>query len=532
MSYYDVNDSNEMVNYALNLIDLGLSIIPLKPKDKIPIPGISWKNFQNRKPTYNEVKSWFLQNPGANIGVICGKVSKLVVLDLDSDEIINEYKDLIDDTPTLKVKTGKGMHLYFRHPGHATFHSQKLHFDMQGEGSYVVMPPSRHPNGKTYEWMNNMDIIEDEILPIPDWVEQLLDSAEKQEIKENDWFQEIISGVTEGQRINSLTELIGYLFGKGIDKNIVLELAKLWNQQNNPPLKVSELNKTVNSIYERHLQNADDVKSELEQIAIFKHYVGARIDEKLKQDIIDIFVHRKPKQTDDEKVEIDISDALQKINEEFNSNILTIKKILTPDEPYYEFHCIDGRNPEHDEIYVFTLTAQELISFRPFQAGLLNAGYVVPQKTKKWLSYVNLMMDVAVIEKIDSEETFEGTIGVYLREFFNEFGWFLDEFGDTEHDLDQVKCFGQGQIYWIDIDEFLNFCMYKHEQKLQRTEVVKAFKKLGITRDKVDGYQRDTDGSRVKTSKSLWKVKFKDLDSFKTHLPSELLEHDDEEEVE
>jgi hypothetical protein len=525
MSYYDINDSDDMINYALSLVDLGLSIIPLKPNDKIPLPGISWKDFQTRKPTYNEIKSWFLQNPSANIGVVCGKVSNLVVLDLDSQELIEKYKDLIEDTKTLKVQTGKGMHLYFKHPGHATFHSHKMHFDIQGEGAYVVMPPSKHPNGRVYEWMNGMDIIEDELLPLPDWVQQLLDFAEKDEVKTEDWFKDIISGVTEGQRINSLTELIGYLFGKGLDKNIVLELAKLWNQQNNPPIKVSELNKTVNSIYERHLKNPEDIKSELEQIAIFKHYIGDKLDENVKQDIIDIFVHKKINKFNQEKVEIDISDALQKINEEFNSQIITIKKILTPDEPYYEFHCIDGRNSNFEELYVFSLTAQELISFRPFQAGLLNAGYVVPGKKKSWLEYVNLMMDVAIIEKIDSEETFEGTIGVYLKEFFDEFGWFLGGFGDAEHDLDQVKCFGQGQIYWIDIDEFLNFCMYKHEQKLQRTEVVKAFKKLGIKRDKVDGFQKDNNGTRGKTSKSMWKIRFKDLESFKASLPSELLEN-------
>ena len=54
---------------AKKLVDHGFSVFPIKPKDKVPaIP--SWKEFQQRMPTDEELHEWF--DPGnKNIAVVC-----------------------------------------------------------------------------------------------------------------------------------------------------------------------------------------------------------------------------------------------------------------------------------------------------------------------------------------------------------------------------------------------------------------------------------------------------------------------------
>ena len=117
-------------NIALSYLKKGWAVIPIKspamikskmdPKELIrqcKIPLIPWKEFQSRLPTEQEVTEWFDKWPDANIGIITGKISNLVVFDLDSEGAV-EYADNEGGFPeTVKVKTGKGYHVYMQYPG-------------------------------------------------------------------------------------------------------------------------------------------------------------------------------------------------------------------------------------------------------------------------------------------------------------------------------------------------------------------------------------------------------------------------------
>ena len=48
-----------MVSYedAKKLVDMGLSVIPLKERDKEPI--VAWKTYQERIPTEEELHTWY-----------------------------------------------------------------------------------------------------------------------------------------------------------------------------------------------------------------------------------------------------------------------------------------------------------------------------------------------------------------------------------------------------------------------------------------------------------------------------------------
>ncbi len=64
---------------------LGWSTIPIKLKSKQPLIR-SRKESQDRKPTNDELRSWETNYPHCNVAVVCGMMSDLIVVDIDSDD--------------------------------------------------------------------------------------------------------------------------------------------------------------------------------------------------------------------------------------------------------------------------------------------------------------------------------------------------------------------------------------------------------------------------------------------------------------
>jgi len=154
---------NTILDYALFYLSKGLSVIPLKPRDKKPI--VKWKEFQQRKPTEEEVRKWFEGKTPEDVGIaiVCGRVSgNLIVIDFDDFEKYQEFEQKVAKSGlkglinTWIVRTGKGVHIYYRLTDDAfqKFGRTRVRFvegvDIKGEGGYVVAPPSIHPSGKQY----------------------------------------------------------------------------------------------------------------------------------------------------------------------------------------------------------------------------------------------------------------------------------------------------------------------------------------------------------------------------------------------
>ncbi|RXT14866.1 bifunctional DNA primase/polymerase [Ammoniphilus sp. CFH 90114] len=151
---------SEFGQAALAYLNKGFSVIPLRQKDKNSL--VSWREFQKRLPTEDEVIDWWTKWPDANIGIVTGEISGIVILDIDGDEAFDvlQQKYGISKDELLKnphVKTGKGYHIYFNHPKdgklYKNFARQKEKLDFRGDGGYGVAPPSIHPDGPTYDWV-------------------------------------------------------------------------------------------------------------------------------------------------------------------------------------------------------------------------------------------------------------------------------------------------------------------------------------------------------------------------------------------
>ena len=63
---------------ALSYAAAGLSVIPIKPRDKAPITV--WGGHQAHRATPDEIESWWIQYPRAGIGIIGGASAIMLTL--------------------------------------------------------------------------------------------------------------------------------------------------------------------------------------------------------------------------------------------------------------------------------------------------------------------------------------------------------------------------------------------------------------------------------------------------------------------
>ncbi len=129
---------------------LGFSIIPLqggRNPQQPKLPAIRWARYQYTIATDEELHDWFGAEPQAGIGIVCGRVSRLMVLDFDDASEASEFRHLFPDlVHTLVVRSGtRGLpHFYYRLPAGKVVPTTAYHgVDLRGEGSYVVAPPTR-----------------------------------------------------------------------------------------------------------------------------------------------------------------------------------------------------------------------------------------------------------------------------------------------------------------------------------------------------------------------------------------------------
>jgi len=148
--------SDELLSAAQYCLSKGVPAIPIG-KDKMPIRGCNWKKYQSRLPTEYELIRMF-SNPGiTGTAIICGDVSNgLCVRDFDDnrsfDKWADQYPYLAKACPQAKTKRGK--HVYFRSPISVPTQSMgRGKGEIRGNGGYVIIPESMHPDGGQYLWL-------------------------------------------------------------------------------------------------------------------------------------------------------------------------------------------------------------------------------------------------------------------------------------------------------------------------------------------------------------------------------------------
>ncbi len=163
--------TNPKFNFS-TYYQLGMSCFPLRGKH----PLVSWKKYQETRPDETNIKLW--DNTPHNIGIATGHVSEILVVDVDG-EYPPEWEAMPD---TWTVKTKKGFHYYFYMPVDTDFRNSARiaeNVDIRANGGYVVAPPSVHPDGGNYEWLEGKSPSDITIADIPEFLLKVLEKHSK-----------------------------------------------------------------------------------------------------------------------------------------------------------------------------------------------------------------------------------------------------------------------------------------------------------------------------------------------------------------
>jgi len=220
---------------------------------------LRWPENASRAATV--IRFWWRRWPEANVGLVTGAASGLVVLDVDvrhgGHHSLEELERQHGDLPkTVEAETGSsGRHILFKHPGTRVSNSAGLlgpGLDVRGDGGYIVVPPSLHACGRRYAWDPTRHPAHIEPASLPPW---LLKALTQPKIPKESSIKEPVPGfppivdVSEGQRNTTLTRLTGYLLSHRISMDVSIELLKSWNALNcRPPLTEDEVMRTIDSI--------------------------------------------------------------------------------------------------------------------------------------------------------------------------------------------------------------------------------------------------------------------------------------------
>lgn len=241
--------TNQLLEAALNYARRGWRVFPCRPKGKEPLTPAGFKNATTDEA---QIRVWWGIWPDANIGLATG--NGLYVLDLDGpDGEASVQGKEIPDGP--QVTTGKGRHCYFQTDAPLRLFAGKLRgVDGRGEGGYVIAPPSVHPLGRVYQWIEGT---EDMPLPFcPDWLAEL--ARPKAVLTPSPRTDGEGQAILAGQRNASLTSLAGTMRKRSMSAEAI-EAALLEENRNrcNPPLPEDEVRRIAASVA-RYPAGAED----------------------------------------------------------------------------------------------------------------------------------------------------------------------------------------------------------------------------------------------------------------------------------
>lgn len=250
---------NDFIN---QYVKYGWTVVPVVKGEKRP--AINWKDYQNRKPTNDEIKEWF-KDPDTGCGIITGRTSGVIVVDEDSYKAQGIEARL--ETPLVVKTGGGGKHYYFKYQeGVHNSVNRNNAIDVRGEGGFVVVPPTRHPSGNNYEWL----------LPLPEDLSALptLDESFAKQVAKMASSKEPIKipefmGLGKGERNDGVHRLACSFLNKFDEDTAYLMLTAV-NNTFDPPLDERELDTTFKSAvrFIREHPKESPIKSSAEPLQV------------------------------------------------------------------------------------------------------------------------------------------------------------------------------------------------------------------------------------------------------------------------
>lgn len=252
-------NKDNILTEALRFQKIGWSIIPVG-QDKKPL--IAWAEFQERRANEQEIRAWFIKFPKANIGVVTGPVSNLLVFDIDAKHN-RSSKEFQFPITTCSNTGGGGEHYFFKYPKFEVHNSAGNLFgegvDIRANGGYIVLPPSLHLSGRYYEWKEFCSPFDLPLVDIPEWLETKLLKQNKKDGPK--LYEKDSSEIVEGTRNETAVSVAGkiiYETPKELKGTLGWKKFKDWNSNISSPLPEDELKsiwKSVNKYNNKDFQD-------------------------------------------------------------------------------------------------------------------------------------------------------------------------------------------------------------------------------------------------------------------------------------
>ncbi|WP_447983830.1 bifunctional DNA primase/polymerase [Nitrospira sp. Nam74] len=199
------------------------------------------------------IQAWWERWPRANVGVVTGRESGLVVLDIDprhsGDNTLAQLEEQHGKLPaTVESLTGGGgRHILFQHPGgYIKSRSIGQGLDIKADGGYIVAPPSVHLSGETYVWEVSSHPEDTPVSSMPGWLHKLVTNGA---LKPKRCHAHSPERIPEGTRNNTLTSLGGTMRSSGMTHQAIKAALLHENEQRcDPPLDDEEVHKIAASV--------------------------------------------------------------------------------------------------------------------------------------------------------------------------------------------------------------------------------------------------------------------------------------------
>ena len=202
---------------------------------------------------HGRIDEWWARWPEANIGIVTGARSGIVVIDVDvgkdGEATLSALEASNGQLPTtLTAATGSGgLHYLFRHPGSEVRNSAgKLGpgLDVRDDGGYIVAAPSRHVSGGCYSWLFGPQ--QSELGELPSW---LLALAVQTPARAGGPGSASPDVIREGGRNMELARIAGSLRSNGLGQGELQEALRAINRDRVvPPLFEAEVDAIAASV--------------------------------------------------------------------------------------------------------------------------------------------------------------------------------------------------------------------------------------------------------------------------------------------
>ncbi len=152
-------------------------MIPTQQNKK---PFIKWEKYQTEKADPGQIEAWWKKWPGANIGLVTGAISGLMVVDVDTQKGLDALNEFLPDnliTPIAETPGG-GWHYNFKYQKGLVNKARVItDCDIRTDGGYIIAAPSIGENGKAYAWIDGLSIAKVEPATMPAMLFDILQSG-------------------------------------------------------------------------------------------------------------------------------------------------------------------------------------------------------------------------------------------------------------------------------------------------------------------------------------------------------------------